>query len=577
MKTIIIFAALLTPWLTLATNPLLAATPTVSHPIPDQTWSASGIKRFQFPVDTFTDAAGHALTYTATLGNGTALPAWLSFNSATRTFSGNPPSGQTRLTLRVTASDSQGGRVTDTFYLNFSGTLNDAPVVTTPLSPLTWNGSGNKSFRVPLSTFSDGDGDTLTYTAKLGSGAALPTWLRFTASTRTFSGNPPAGLAPLTLRVTVNDGHGGSRSNQFTLSFGSATNDTPVAVPETLTVANHQTLSDTLTATDGDGDRLTYRIVTNGTKGRATLTNTTTGAFTYRPNSGASGTDTFRFKVNDGRIDSNTATITVNITNPNDAPTAANSTLTTSQNRDATGQLSASDADQDPLTYTIVTQGTKGVATLTNTTGSYRYTPNTGASGTDSFTFKAHDGRLDSNIATVTVTIQPTQSTPAPVARTGQTTSYASGDDGALQKGAPWPTPRFTDNDNGTITDHLTNLVWMKNANCWDQLSWGSALNRIAALNAGSQGCSGYVSGTHTNWRLPNIKEMRSLIDRGRVTPGLPANHPFSGVQSDYYWSSTTTAGTSGGNAWVVYLGSGFISSASKSPTCYVWPVRDAP
>ena len=54
---------------------------------------------------------------------------------------------------------------------------------------------------------------------------------------------------------------------------------------------------------------------------------------------------------------------------------------------------------------------------------------------------------------------------PAPVAKTGQTTSYATGDDGDFEKGVAWPSPRFTDNDDGTVCDHLTGLMWAKNAN----------------------------------------------------------------------------------------------------------------
>ncbi|UCE55232.1 MAG: hypothetical protein JSV31_07260 [Desulfobacterales bacterium] len=58
----------------------------------------------------------------------------------------------------------------------------------------------------------------------------------------------------------------------------------------------------------------------------------------------------------------------------------------------------------------------------------------------------------------------------APVAKTGQTDSYADCDDGDLEKGIVWPVPRFTDNEDGTVTDNLTGLVWLKNANC--QLFW---------------------------------------------------------------------------------------------------------
>ena len=56
---------------------------------------------------------------------------------------------------------------------------------------------------------------------------------------------------------------------------------------------------------------------------------------------------------------------------------------------------------------------------------------------------------------------------PAPVHKTGQTTSYATGDDGDLEKGVAWPNPRFTDNSDGTVTDNLTGLIWLKNANCF--------------------------------------------------------------------------------------------------------------
>ena len=66
----------------------------------------------------------------------------------------------------------------------------------------------------------------------------------------------------------------------------------------------------------------------------------------------------------------------------------------------------------------------------------------------------------------------------APVPKTGQTTSYGTGDDGALQKGVAWPTPRFTDNSNGTVTDNLTRLIWMKNANAFGTENLGRRPDR---------------------------------------------------------------------------------------------------
>ena len=91
---------------------------------------------------------------------------------------------------------------------------------------------------------------------------------------------------------------------------------------------------------------------------------------------------------------------------PNTAPVATNGTLAVTQDTPASGTLQATDADSNPLTYSIVANGSKGTAVVTNaSTGAYTYTPNAGATGADSFTFKANDGTVDSNVATVNVTI----------------------------------------------------------------------------------------------------------------------------------------------------------------------------
>ncbi|MBF0627325.1 MAG: tandem-95 repeat protein [Magnetococcales bacterium] len=516
--------------------------PTVATTPANRVWSGSGSKSLQVPATIFTDRDRDRLTYSATQASGAALPSWLRFAPDTRTFSGNPPSGADALSLMITANDTHGGTTSSSFRLSFTGT-NDPPVVATPIADQTWSGSGGKTFLVPRSTFSDQEGHSLTYWATLANGSPLPSWLRFAPSTRTFSGNPPAGVTALNLKVIANDGHGGRVSAPFRLSFTGSTNDAPVAVADTLTVSNAQPLSDTLTARDRDGDPLTYTLLSNTSNGRIVLTNPATGAFTYTPNSGASGTDSFTFKVNDGQADSNTATVTLTIP-PNTPPVASDGRLNVARNRTNNSQLIASDADGNALTYRLVTTGTKGTATLTNNaTGAYTYTPRSGATGADSFTFLVNDGLADSNTATITITRYP-----APVRKTGQEISYRAGDDGALKKGQDWPDPRFTDNGNGTVTDHLTDLVWMKNANCWDRRSWSNALDTIAGLNAGSQHCSGYT-GKRTDWRLPNRKELTSLIDRSRTNPALPSGHPFSGVQSgyhqlSYYSTAPATRGT---------------------------------
>lgn len=159
----------------------------------------------------------------------------------------------------------------------------------------------------------------------------------------------------------------------------------------------------------------------------------------------------------------------------------------------------------------------------------------------------------------------------APLRRSGQTTSYHTRDDGALQKGVAWPTPRFADQGDGTILDLLTGLVWMKNAYCWGEQTWANALTKVAGLNAGTENCSGYVTGTHTDWRLPQINELESLMDLGRSGSALPSDHPFSNVLN-MYWSATAFPGT--GDAWFVSLFNGNVNAFDKGLTFDVWPVR---
>ena len=155
--------------------------------------------------------------------------------------------------------------------------------------------------------------------------------------------------------------------------------------------------------------------------------------------------------------------------------------------------------------------------------------------------------------------------------KTGQTTSYAAGDDGALQKGTAWPSPRFTDNANGTITDNLTGLIWLKDANCFGYQTWANALTSANSLATTACGLSDGSSAG--DWRLPNIVELESLIDAERVNPSLPSGHPFTAVQAYYYWSSSTYAGVTS-IAWGVGMVNGDVNFDVKGSNGYVWPVR---
>jgi len=161
--------------------------------------------------------------------------------------------------------------------------------------------------------------------------------------------------------------------------------------------------------------------------------------------------------------------------------------------------------------------------------------------------------------------------TPAPVARSGQTTIYAAGDDGVRQKGVGVTAPRFIDNGNGTITDALTGLVWLKNANCFNAVAWSAALTAAQSLNSGECGLND--NSAEGDWRLPQVNELASLVDYGRASPALPLGHPFTSVQSNAYWSSTTLT-TSTTSAMVVNFVAGSIDGPGKTVSNLAWPVR---
>ena len=198
--------------------------PTVANAIADASATEDAPFSFQFAADAFADVdVDDSLTYSAQLAGGAALPTWLTFNAATRTFSGTPLNGDVgTLSIDVTASDGT-ATVTDTFTLVVANT-NDAPTVANAIADASATEDAPFTFTVAANAFADVDvGDTLTYTAKLAGGAALPTWLSFDAATRTFSGTPANGNAgTLSIGVIADDSNGGTVTDTFTLVVAAA-------------------------------------------------------------------------------------------------------------------------------------------------------------------------------------------------------------------------------------------------------------------------------------------------------------------------------------------------------------------
>jgi Tol biopolymer transport system component len=275
--------------------------------------------------------------------------------------------------------------------------------------PTAEEGTVSTSEDVPVNgtlIASDPSGAALTFT--LLSTGTLGTAVLTDPTTGAFTYTPnPDAHGTDTFTFSANNGALDSNVATVTVTI-TPVNDAPVASDDTLATSEDVPASGTLSATDVDGPALTFSLVSNGSLGTAAITNAGTGAYTYTPNPNAFGTDTFTFRATDGILLSNVATITVTIAAVNDAPVAQDGTLAVTAGASAGGTLVAMDIDGPALTYTLVANGTKGTATITDAaTGAYTYTANAGTSGSDTFTFKADDGVLDSNVATVTVTIAP--------------------------------------------------------------------------------------------------------------------------------------------------------------------------
>ncbi|RYZ87177.1 MAG: hypothetical protein EOO68_27950, partial [Moraxellaceae bacterium] len=199
---------------------------TVANPITDQIVAEGSAYNFTFAANTFDNANGDTLTYTATQSNGAALPGWLVFNSATRTFSGTADDGDVGVrTIRVTADDGHGGTVSDIFDITINN-VQEAPFISVPIPDQAATGFVPFSYTFGANVAGDPDvGDTLTYSAQLSGGGALPAWLTYNAATRTFSGTPTnVDVGTVSIDVIATDTNGGTATDTFDLvvSLGNA-------------------------------------------------------------------------------------------------------------------------------------------------------------------------------------------------------------------------------------------------------------------------------------------------------------------------------------------------------------------
>ena len=269
----------------------------------------------------------------------------------------------------------------------------------------------------------------------------------FSAGVVAVPGVPPGGTASLTVRAwDTSAGATYAAARAAGKGFGSATfdvvglggdlvlpagldnfkgirlgttvgNTPPVALAQNVVVDEDKIVSFKLAGTDLDGRSLVYSVVTPPKNGalRNGLLGSEFPERSYKPNANFNGTDSFTFKVNDGQLDSAVATVSITVTPVNDAPVATAQKVTTAFGTEAKITLAGTDVEGDPLTYTVVAQPKNGV--LTGTGAAQTYKPKEGFSGADSFTFKVNDGKLDSGVATVGITVKVPNRAPVATAQ----------------------------------------------------------------------------------------------------------------------------------------------------------------
>ncbi len=289
--------------------------------------------------------------------------------------------------------------------------VNDVPT----LSPFALQTSQNTAVTVTLNG-TDIDSDTLSYqvvgTVDNGTVSINGNQLTFTPAAG-FSGSG-------SFQLVANDGITNSASTTVSFSVTS-TNASPVAESNTVSVNEDESVVFVFEATDPDGDDLSYQIVSQPSQGNVLVSG---NQVTYTPNTDYAGTDSLSFNVNDGELDSNVATVVIDVQAVNDAPVAFASEVNITEDGNAKGQLFATDVDDTVLTFSLSQAPINGVVSV-DASGAYTYGPDTNFVGTDSFEFTVSDGNLSSS-AIISITVDGVNDAPVAVDGAWQTDENTS-------------------------------------------------------------------------------------------------------------------------------------------------------
>ncbi|MGQ0598680.1 tandem-95 repeat protein, partial [Aquabacterium sp.] len=481
----------------------------------------------------------------------------------------------------VTVSDGQGGTATATVSVTIAA-VNDAPTADNPGvigaedTPITGQVTGN-----------DVDGDTLSYTK-----TSNPTHGSVTVnSDGSFSYTPTANFnGSDSFTVTVADGHGGTVLSTVSVTV-TPVNDAPVSNSPSVSGAEDAVITGTITASDVEGDTLSYQVSADPAHGQVTVASD--GSFSYTPTANYNGSDSFTVLVSDGQGGTTVSTVSVNITAVNDAPTTQNVSASGAEDTAITGQVSGNDVDGDTLSYTKGSDPTHGSVTV-QADGSFSYTPTANFHGSDSFTVTVSDGQGGTATSTISITVTPVNDAPLTnnVAATGaedtpitgqvsgsdvdgDTLSYTKGSDpthGSITVQADGsfsytPTTNFSGSDSFTVTvsDGQGGSTTSTVSITVTPVNDAPITYNISVSGAEDAAITGQVTGSDADGDILSYAK------------GSDPTHGSVSVNSDGSFSYTPTANFNGNDSFTVTVSDGQGGTATSTISINVTPVNDAP
>ena len=459
----------------------------------------------------------------------------------------------------------------------------------------------------PSLTAMDVDGDDLEYSVKDGNGPDNGTLTLISggytyAPDQDFNGSD-------SFTITISDGTAEVNCT-ITVTVNSV-NDAPVpSYSATISTDEDTTTSPTLTASDVDGDELTFSVKDGNGPANGTL-ELAEGGYTYSPNADFNGTDTFTITVSDGTADVD-CEITVTVNSVNDAPVPSYSaSISTDEDTATTENLTATDVDEDELSYSVAEGNGPSHGTLELIDGGYTYTPNADYNGSDYFTITVSDGvaEVDCEIG---VTVNAVNDTPVAVEDSSSTdedesvtisvldndTDIDSGEGDTLTVSAIMVSP-----NNGTATITGDDVIYEPNANYFgtDTFTYqvtdsglltatAEVMVKVNSINDNPQPdglLSEYTTDEDTAITItfdladvetpPETLTMQvvsgdtSVVAQNRIsTSGLEDTDPAVSI------TINPLANKNGDVPFTIYASDGF-QTASYTFTLHVTPVNDAP